>query len=168
MNGFEVREYFRGAHMISTDSLNCIKLRASFEGQEAIYEEKGYLRVRVSNIRYELSERRIDADVEEIPTVGLDGGRLRACMPKREGPLRWQIGAGFLTTFSDSSWQAGYGGWCLWFAPEIVDGIVRLASSWPADLDERERNFQVFELLCKHPPGPSTRVFSERDAPPYS
>jgi hypothetical protein len=44
------------------------KIRAWFEGREAIYLEKDVLLVRVSNIH---GGEYIEADVEEIPTAGL-------------------------------------------------------------------------------------------------
>ena len=45
------------------------KLRASFEGREAIYLEKGAIRVRVSNLR-SADLGTLLADIEEIPTAG--------------------------------------------------------------------------------------------------
>jgi hypothetical protein len=42
------------------------EVRATFEGREAIYIEKGALRVRVSNIRGSASQAIIAAEVEEI------------------------------------------------------------------------------------------------------
>src|ERR1035438_6113927 len=50
------------------------RVQASFEGREAIYIEKGVVRVRVSNIRATMPQV-IEADVEEIPTPGLGVGR---------------------------------------------------------------------------------------------
>jgi len=57
------------------------KLQASFEGREAIYIEKGAIRVRVSNIRI-ADLGTILTDIEEIPTAGFpiwirDGGPRR-------------------------------------------------------------------------------------------
>jgi hypothetical protein len=40
-----------------------------FEGREAIYVEKGALRVRVSDLRGDVAQLYILAEVEEIPTA---------------------------------------------------------------------------------------------------
>src|SRR5262245_46767797 len=123
--------------MTSQASLNCAKLRDAFEGHEAIYIEKGVLRVRVSNIRCNVAARRIDATVEEVPTSGLAGGVFHG--PRHNAPLRWKIGAGYLTTVSEHTWEMGYGGWSLFFAPEVVTDLTNLSANWPADLDPMDR-----------------------------
>lgn len=63
------------------------KLRASFEGREAIYLEKGAIRVRVSNIR-SADLGTILADIEEIPTAGFPIW-IRGGPRPRSHPLRW-------------------------------------------------------------------------------
>ena len=122
--------------MRSQESENYEKLRDAFEGREAIYIDKRVLRVRVTNIRCTVSSRYIRADVEEVPTPNLAGGIPHSDQP---GPHRWRIGAGFLTTFSENRWDMGYGGWSLFFAAEVLNGLTNLAADWPADLDARER-----------------------------
>ena len=47
------------------------QLRRLFEGREAIYVEKGALRVKVTDISADLAQRCIFAEVEEIPTIRL-------------------------------------------------------------------------------------------------
>lgn len=121
------------------------KLRMAFEGREAIYIEKGVLRVRVTNIHCREGDRRIDATVEEIPTPGLSGGLFFA--PRSNEPLRWKIGAGYLTTFSDYTWQMGYGGWSLYFAPGVVSGLTNLAADWSVELDAWERYNRALQFL---------------------
>ena len=37
-----------------------------------------------------------------------------------------------MTTFSAQSWKSGYGGWSLYFAPEIVQAVVSFAAGLPA------------------------------------
>src|SRR5436190_18884249 len=105
---------------------NCDQLRNRFDGREAIYVEKGVLRVRVSNIRGR-GAFHIRADVEEIATPGLGVGLFHRPRLSGAGPLRWRIGAGYLTTFSAQSWKMGYGGWSLYFAPDIVQAVVGCA-----------------------------------------
>jgi hypothetical protein len=57
--------------MTPREQLNCETLRKNFQGREAIYLEKGILRVRVEDIRFDLQAHSIRARVEEIPTCGL-------------------------------------------------------------------------------------------------
>jgi len=58
----------------SDESPAILKLRANFENREAIYLEKGALRVRVSNIRRSVARRIVWAKVEEVQTPGLGVG----------------------------------------------------------------------------------------------
>jgi len=144
----------RNTEINDLHATNCESLRRNFEGREAVYVEKGVLRVRVFEICCSVDARRIDAKVEEIPTPGLEqslfhGRRLkepgllrslfRSHRPKEPGLLRWTIGAGFLTSFSEHTWAMGYGGWSLYFAPAVVSGFVTLAGKWPAELTAVKR-----------------------------
>lgn len=148
--------------MTSQESVNCRKLRDAFEDREAIYVEKGVLRVRVQNIRCDVHARRIDAEVEEIPTRGLENTLLHGRRPNESSPLRWDIAAGYLTTFSDTTWEMGYGGWSLFFAPEIVSGLLDLASAWPPELDAADRYDDALRFLEDRPVRDrSVRVFSD-------
>src|SRR6266571_4728822 len=105
---------------------NCEELRSRFEGREAVYVEKGALRVRVNNI-VSRGGFRIGAEVKEISTPGLGAGFLRRPPRHDASRRRWKIGAGYLTTFSEQSWHMGYGGWSLYFDPEIVQAVVLFA-----------------------------------------
>ena len=124
------------------------QLRENFEGQEGIYIEKGALRVRVSNIRWHPARCAVFADIEEIPTSGFDA----TAFHKRHDstPLRWDIGTASLTSFSDTEWSMGYGGWSIYFAPPVVEGVVDLASRWPKELDEYARYKQVLGFIYGH------------------
>ena len=107
------------------------KVRASFEGREAIYLEKGAIRVRVSNIR-SADLGTILADIEEIPTAGfpiwIRGGGPRP----RSHPLRWTIGTSSIRHFSADSWSSPpYVGWTLYFSPKLIEEIVALVSRFP-------------------------------------
>jgi hypothetical protein len=110
--------------------------------------------VRVRNIRANLSERYVKATVEEILTPGLGVGMfglfVRPPSTKQARPLRWVIGAGYLTTFSDHEWEMGYGGWSLHFAPRAVQAVVDLAAGWPAHLDSYDRYKEVLRCLGDH------------------
>jgi len=146
--------------MTSPECHNCVKLRDAFEGREAVYIEKGVYRVRVVNIRYSVERRWVKADGEELPTPGLLPTSFHSRRRNESGPLRWSIGGGYLTDFSEHTWHMGYGGWSLFFAPEIVIGLVKLAFAWPAELDERAQYKQVLDfLLDQHAYEPTTRVF---------
>ena len=122
----------------------------NFEGREAIYIEKGVLRVRVSNIRRCVDTHVIRATVEEIPTAGFQPSLFDRYRPDEATPLRWEIGAGFLTTFSDNTWAMGYGGWSLFFSPGIVSGLTNSASAWPAQLDAVDRYNQALQFLMEN------------------
>lgn len=125
---------------------NCEELRTRFEGREAIYVEKGALRVRVNNIHnIGAPGSSIGADVEEIPTLGLGVGLFP---PHRPGtsPLRWDI-AGDPTSFSDQTWSMGYGGWCLYFAPEIVQAVIDFAARRCNDADPCGKYKELCHLL---------------------
>ncbi len=108
-----------------------------FEGREAIYIEKGALRVRIFNIRLDLSHKEVTADVEELPTPGLGFVMGHTREFDERSPRRWQIGttesAG--STFTSRHWSGGaYVVWSLFFDPEIVSGVMKLAGSFPPDL----------------------------------
>ena len=138
------------------------QLRARFEGREAIYVEKGALRVRVSEISGDAIQLYITAVVEEIPTAGFPAGVFYEARRAQPTPLRWSIGGGYLTTFSDHTWHAGYGGWSLFFSPKIVEGILGLALGLPSNLDPFERYKEVLHYLqVQNAYEPTQRVFAE-------
>ena len=89
----------------------------SFEGREAIYVEKGALRVRVSNILFDSVEQMLTADIEEIASVGL--GFVMANRPSRwsTGTTDW---AG--PSLSNRRWSGGaYVGWTLYLDRAAYD-----------------------------------------------
>ena len=146
--------------MSSEEEANCEQLRRNFENREAIFVEKGAVRVRVENIQANVRERWVRAQIETIPTPGLVGaGSLR------HHP-RIGIGAGYLTTFSDHVWEVGYGGWALFFSPQIVKGVVELAAQWAENLDAFDRYQLVVRWLADHKAHeePSRRVFLDKNA----
>jgi hypothetical protein len=120
------------------------RVQARFEGREAIYIEKGAVRVRVNNIRATMPQA-IEADIEEIPSPGLGVGRFDKSNAK--GPRKWGFCAGFLTGCSDQHWTMGYGGWSLYFDPEAVQAVLDLASSFPEHVDSWKRYTQIIQLL---------------------
>ena len=95
-----------------------------FEGRVAIYTEGIVKRVRVSNVRIKLEFRTIDVTMTEIPTKGLG-----------QSSEQWDIGAGYLTAFSESEWIMGYGMWHLYFDPQFVDQLVEQAAAGSSELD---------------------------------
>jgi hypothetical protein len=107
------------------------KLRASFEGREAIYIEKGAIRVRVSNIR-SADLGTILADIEEIPTAGFPIWIRGGGPPPRSHPLRWTIGTSLIRHFSADSWSSPpYVGWTFYFSPKLIEAIVDLVTRFP-------------------------------------
>jgi hypothetical protein len=128
------------------------KIRTYFEGKEAIYIEKGALRVRVSNIGYADfagEVEYVEAELEEIPTPGLPvhvSGYDRRGRPR---PLRWKIGTNlkFNPHFSRLFWSSGpYGGWSMHFYPKLIEGVVELASEFPRD----QEPFHGYRLILKY------------------
>jgi hypothetical protein len=107
------------------------KVRASFEGREAIYLEKGAIRVRVSNIR-SADLGTILADIEEIPTAGFPIW-IRGSGPRPfSHPLRWTIATSVIRHFSADSWSSPpYVGWTLYFSPKLIEAIVDLVIRFP-------------------------------------
>jgi hypothetical protein len=95
--------------LVDISTINLVQIVCDkFEGKEAIYIEKGALRVRVSDIR-ESGPASISANVEEIPTPGLGVGALNNSQRSRS--IRWEIGACYLTVCSNHVWP--YGIWRL-------------------------------------------------------
>ena len=147
--------------MASKSSQQCLKLREAFEGQEAIYIDKGVLRVRVTSTRCYTD--RINATVEEAPTKGLEHSLFHLREPDAERPLRWQISAGYLTTFCEHTWSMGYAGWTLFFGPALVKGFVNMASDWPDELDAVARyNEALRYVYANHKCESEYRVFPDR------
>jgi hypothetical protein len=58
----------------NTNQTRAQRVRELFEGREAIYQEKGALHVKVSNIQMNVHAPWICADVMEIPTAGFPTG----------------------------------------------------------------------------------------------
>ena len=108
------------------------QLRHLFEDREAIYVEKGATHVKVSGIRWD----------PELPTARFPCEHYPGSCPRR-----WTIGAGYRTTFSQHNWNMGYGGWSLYFAPEIVNGVLNVASQFPADLAFVRRYNLILDYL---------------------
>jgi hypothetical protein len=139
------------------------QVRGLFEGREAIYVEKGALRVKVSDVHGDVARLFIAAEVEEIPTAGFPAGAFYEIQRLEPSPLRWSIEGGYLTTFSDHTWHMGYGGWSLFFAPRIVDGILSLALRLPDNLDPFQRSREVLDYLKDHEAYELTQpLFAER------
>jgi hypothetical protein len=130
--------------MTSDPLANCERLRNAFENREAIYVERGALRVKVTNIRATAAVETISADIEQIPTSGFQGFvDLDRVGVTDKGPLRWTISAGHLTTFSDHTWSFGSGGWSLFFGFELVHEVMQLAAQFPQHLSRYERYHRI-------------------------
>lgn len=121
-----------------------------FEGREAIYIEKGAVRVRILTIRFDPIQQEATAEVEELPTQGLDFVGQHSSEFDAQSPRRWRIAATGLagSTFTSSRWSGGaYVGWSLFFDPDIVHGVVKLAETFPADLHPGLRYRQVLKFI---------------------
>ena len=131
--------------MVPNESRAISKLRANFEGRQAIYVEKGALLVSVSDIRP--GQTTVAAQIDEVPARGLGVGGFDGSRLKRATPLRWTIRAGYLAEFSDHCWNMGYGGWSLYFEPRLVQVVLHLAAEFPDTLDTFERYHKIVRLL---------------------
>lgn len=134
------------------------RLREQCEGREAIYVEKGGLRVRVTNIRAEGGH--VVANVEEIPSRGLPipfvpRTPIGECLPRR-----WQISSDFyLGSFSELTWRAApYVGWTLYFEPGIIKAVLNLAAGWPDDLPVRAQFREFGRLMADYASGRRPRI----------
>jgi hypothetical protein len=151
-----------------SETLN--RIRTYFEGKEAIYIEKGALRVRVSNIRFRdggpayRAGDYIEAHIEEIPTPGLPvnlPGFDRRAGPR---PLRWKIGTNIRVHpgFSPSYWSGpAYTGWSMHFWPKLIEGVVGLASGFPQDQTPYRGYRQVLDYI-NNQAAESLRAFVKR------
>jgi hypothetical protein len=138
-------------------------LRSLFCDKEAIYVEKGALRVRVTAIDRDVDVLNVSAQLLEIPTPGLPAGVHCELAEHEARPLRLSIGAGFMSGFSDSTWHMGYGGWSLFFAPRLVEGVVALAAQFPEDFHPMDKYKAVLRFLEEHGAYENTqRLFAEQ------
>ena len=137
----------------------CENLCATFVGRRAIYLEKFACLVKVTDIAYDLRKRIVTARVETIDAPGMEGSH----RPKGDGdyrPMRWKITAGYLTRFSEHTWKMGYGGWSMYFSPEIVESVLELAAGWDPSLhifDKYGNTLRALEALDAHKP--TRRIF---------
>ncbi len=86
------------------------QLQTLFCAREAIYVEKGALRVRMNSIHRDVEKLVISAELSEIPTPGFPARVFCAVLEYEPSPQRLTIGAGFMSDFSDSTRYMGYGG----------------------------------------------------------
>ena len=149
---------WRNAHIIRTNEAAAEKLQRAFEGKQAIYIEKGALLVKVCKIRAGRSRQCVFVDLEQIPATGFPTGIYQELTV----PHTWTSGAGFLTNFSDQTWHRGYGGWSLYFASRIVEGVLNLAVQFPDKLDAFQRYDEILRYLNEHKAHvPTKRLFPE-------
>lgn len=120
------------------------RLRVLFEGREAIYVEKGALRVKVTDIRADVAQQYVSAEVEEIPTTGLPVGALYESKQLWVGPFCWSIGGGYLLT--TPAMRVTAAGHCSSLRG-IVQGIQSLALRFPDSLDPFQRYNGVLDYL---------------------
>ena len=150
--------------MSLSDEARVKQLQGLFEGREAIYIEYGALRAKVSKIKGDPAELSIRAEVKEIPTAGFPVGAFSEIPRRGRKPLRWNIAGGYLTAFSEYRWCMGYGGWSLFFAPKIVDGILSLVRQFPDNLDSHQRYVEVCRYLQVHKAYQPTQQVFARDS----
>ena len=113
------------------------KARSLYEGREAIYIERGALRVRINGVR--VGSERVDVtndlleylafDLEEIPTPNLPVwlGKGPSLGPH---PLRWEIGTMFEDHLHPDYCSMAYVGWSMHFAPKLVAEVIEIATNF--------------------------------------
>ena len=145
---------------------NCDRVRELFEGREALYlEGRGALRVRVEDIEPDVERHLIRARVVEIPTPGLHDIWFHRQASDTDVPLRWSITAGFRSDYTAGLWCMGYGGWHLYFDPDLLRMAVELARSFDSAEDGDIRSMRIFALRFDHLDeiharhGPAIRIF---------
>jgi hypothetical protein len=140
---------------------NCQELQSRFEGREAIYLDHCAWRVRVSDIRLHPAFH-LSAEVERIPTPGLSAPLFHTSDGRPRPPLRWKLRAGYLTAFSDDSWSCGYGGWVLYFSPQLIQDVMEAAAQFGENAVCQETYMQISRLFRHRLYGRSERyVFEE-------
>jgi hypothetical protein len=122
------------------------------EGRHAIFAEKWIVsHVRVHSIRF--TDRWVKARIAPIPTRGLYGKN------EIEIGCDWEY-----LTLGKEIW-AGYGycGWSLYFAPLIIDEVLRAAASFPNEwiYDPADPAFDAHHAVLKKP----LREYAAREAP---
>lgn len=150
--------------MMTEIKTNLAKLRANFEGKEAICIEQGAIRVRIYNIRAAEAESCVYADVEEILTPGLGVGRFEAGAASPHEPRRWQVTGGCLTSFNDRQWTMGYGGWTFYVGAELVQKSCEMAAQFPESLRSHDRYGAILNFIQGLPAikyAKTTKVFPE-------
>jgi hypothetical protein len=114
------------------------KARSFYEGKEAIYIERGALRVRVNNVHIGIVhintndlQEYLAFDLEEIPTPNLPVWRGKG---PSLGPysLRWEVGTNFETHLLHDYCSA-YVGWSMHFSPRMVAEVVEIATNFAED-----------------------------------
>jgi hypothetical protein len=125
------------------------KARSFYEGKEAIYIERGALRVRVNSVRIGSPndlQGYLAFDLEEIPTPRLPvwRGKGPSLGPH---PLRWEVGTNFETQthlFKDFC-SAAYVGWSMYFSPKVVAEIVEMATNFAED-----NSLDLYRKITRH------------------
>jgi hypothetical protein len=114
--------------------------RLLYEGKEAIYLEKGALRVRVKSIgirsvRVNTTNDALDYmefALEEIPTPGLPVWLQGSPPTIGPHPHRFKVGAPFEIPLFHDSCSATYV-WSMYFSPKLVGEVVEMATNFAGD-----------------------------------
>lgn len=106
----------------------CAGLIRHFEGRDALYVEKGVLRVRVRSISVDFRGRFVWTEVRESPVDSLPPPAHFVAAGGGTRPLAWRIGAGPFTRASSQIWKAGYGAWTIFTAPKVIELVLARAA----------------------------------------
>ena len=111
------------------------KVLEMFEGREAIYQEQGFLRVRVLNLRHKVGKREIDFEVEEVRTPGLGVGRFKSASKQSGGKLvRWHSFV-FFDNMTTLNWGSEQSGANFKFDPDMIAAIVNRCAALSKETD---------------------------------
>jgi len=138
------------------------RLRERFEGREAIYADKGLLRVRVCDITPRPGRSSVAFQVEEIRTPGLGVGAFHQLRSLPQ-PLRARLSAGWQSHFTATRWYTGMFGGTLYFSTEAIQQVVARAAQWAHETDVQECYGRVSEALPRAQESPAEDLFPDQE-----
>jgi hypothetical protein len=101
----------------------------------------------------------IEALVEEIPTPGFEhrlGAAAFEAFTEKLGckvsvpPISWTISSCHISGFSQNTWLSGNGGWRIYFASWVVQGVRSFIAGLPESVDRIKRYNLIVRWLEDH------------------
>ena len=141
----------RAPKMNPEHAITIEQIRTIFLDREAIYVEKGALRVRIIGIQVNAQSGLFEVLLEEVPTPGFGVGLFHSWESDEPTPRQWSVATvGDLSEFTDDVWTGHYISWAIFFAPYVVQGVVDPAAHWPDSLETFARYNELNAWLSHH------------------